>query len=107
MAWILEADKKYIVLGNVNSISYKEVFPRMKDNQVWNGVTNFNKGMYFRVPEDFEYAPTYKFERERDGMKVNRVPGICWYTNIEHGRRHHPLNLMTEVDIVSIKKLKA
>lgn len=76
MAWILEADKKFIILGNINSISYKEVFPRMKDNQVWNGVTNFNKGMYFRVPEDFEYAPTYKFEREMDGMKVNRVPGI-------------------------------
>lgn len=106
MAWILEADKKFIILGNINSISYKEVFPRMKDNQVWNGVTNFNKGMYFRVPEDFEYAPTYKFEREMDGMKVNRVPGICWYTNIEHGRRHRPLCLMTEADNIKYSKHK-
>ena len=62
--------------------------------------------MYFRVPEDFEYAPTYKFEREMDGMNVNRVPRICWYTNIEHGRRHRPLCLMTEADNIKYSKHK-
>ena len=63
-------------------------------------------GMFFRVPDDFEYAPTYKFDKEINGIKVNRVSGICWYTNIEHGRRHHPLNLLTKEDNIKYSKHK-
>lgn len=95
LAWIIAAQKQFLVIGNMNAISYKEVFPLIKNNKMWLGVTNFNTGMYFRVPDNFVYAPTYKFEREINGVKVNRVPGVCWYTNIEHGRRHQPLSLMT------------
>lgn len=106
LAWIVEAKKQFIIIGNVNCITYKEVFPLIKENKIWLGVTNFNRGMFFRVPDDFEYAPTYKFEREVNGVKVNRVAGICWYTNIEHGRRHHPLTLMTEGDNIKYSKHK-
>lgn len=106
LAWIMEANKQFIILGNINCITYKEVFPLFKHNKMWLGVTNFNRGMFFRVPENFEYASTYKFEREINGMKVNRVAGICWYTNIEHGRRHHPLNLMTEKDNIKCSRHK-
>ena len=95
LAWIVFADKKFLIIGNMNAISYKEVFPLIKENKIWLGATNFNTGMYFRVPDNFVYAPTYKFDREINGVKVNRVPGVCWYTNIEHGRRHEPLSLMT------------
>ena len=95
LAWIMEADKQFVIIGNINAISYKEVFPSLKDNKMWIGATNFNTGMYFRVPEDFEYASTYKFEREKNGMKVNRVPAICWFTNLEHGRRHTQKPLMS------------
>ena len=95
-----------VILGNINAISYKEVFPKLKENKIWVGATNFNRGMYFRVPEDFEYAPSYKFEKEINGMKVNRVPFICWFTNIEHGRRHQPLNLMTQEDNIKYSKHK-
>lgn len=106
LAWIVEAKKQFIIIGNVNCITYKEVFPLIKENKIWLGVTNFNRGMFFRVPDDFEYAPTYKFEREMNGVKVNRVAGICWYTNIEHGRRHHPLTLMTEGNNIKYSKHK-
>lgn len=98
LAWIVEANKKFALIGNMNAITYKEVFPLIKANKVWLGATNFNTGMYFEVPENFTYAKTYKFDRERDGKKVNRVPGVCWFSNIEHGKRHEPLPLMTMAD---------
>ena len=93
VAQLVEFDKKFLIIGNMNAITYKEIFPLIKDNKLWLGVTNFNTGMYFLVPEDFQYAPTYKFDRERNGKKVNRVPGVCWYSNLDHGRRHQPLQL--------------
>ena len=104
LAWIMEADKQFVIIGNINAISYKEVFPSLKDNKMWIGATNFNTGMYFRVPEDFEYASTYKFEREKNGMKVNRVPAICWFTNLEHGRRHTQTPLMSMADNIKYSK---
>lgn len=106
VSWLTETDKKFIVIGNINALSYKELFPLIKDNKMWLGATNFNTGMYFRVPKNFVYAPTYKFEKERNGVKVNRVPGVCWFTNIEHGRRHQPLSLMTESDNIKHSKHK-
>jgi hypothetical protein len=77
----------------------------MKD-RVWIGATHFNTGMYFYVPDDFKYAVTYKFDKEIDGKKVSRVPGVCWFTNIDHGRRHQPLSLMTEADNRKFSKHK-
>lgn len=106
LAWIVEADKQFIIIGNMNAITYKEVFPLIKENKIWLGVTNFNTGMYFRVPNDFVYAESYKFEREREGKKVNRVPGVCWFSNIDHGRRHSPLPLMTMADNLKFSKHK-
>ncbi len=106
LAWILEADRRFLIIGNMNAITYKEVFPQIKENKIWLGATNFNTGMYFQVPEDFVYAKTYKFEREQNGVKVNRVPGVCWYTNFDHGRRHQPLPLMTMEDNIKFSKHK-
>lgn len=95
LAWIVAADKKFIIIGNMNAITYKETFPLIKDNKLWLGATSFNKGMYFFVPNGFKYASSYKFERQIDGKAVNRVPGVCWFTNVDHGRRHQPLDLLT------------
>ena len=106
LAWIVETEKLFLVIGNMNAITYKETFPLIKDNKIWLGATNFNTGMYFKVPADFVYASTYKFEREQNGEKVNRVPGVCWFTNIEHGRRHQPLPLMTMADNLKFSKHK-
>jgi len=106
IAWIFEAKKKFLVIGNLNAIAYKELFPLIQSDKLWLGVTNFNKGMYFQVPEDFVYASSYKFDREQNGVKVNRVPGVCWYTNIDHGRRHQPLPLMTMKDNIKFNRHK-
>jgi len=106
LAWIIEANKQFLIIGNMNAITYKELFPHIKENKVWLGATNFNKGMYFQVPDDFVYADTYKFEREQNGVKVNRVPGVCWFTNIDHGRRHQPFPLMTMTDNIKFSRHK-
>jgi len=106
LAWIVEADKQFVIIGNMNAITYKELFPYLKEDRIWLGATNFNKGMYFKVPTDFAYADSYKFEREQFGEKVNRVPGVCWFTNIDHGRRHQPLPLMTMADNLKYSKHK-
>lgn len=104
MFWVAEAELKFAVIGNMNAITYKEIFPLIKMNKIWLGATNFNKGMYFKVPDDFIYAESYKFERERDGQKINRVPGVCWFTNLDHGRRHQPLPLMNMKDNLRFSK---
>lgn len=92
LAWIVEAGKDFVIIGNVNAIGWKDVFPLIKDNRLWIGATNFNKGMYFLVPSDFTYAETYKFERELNGVPVNRVPSVCWYTNLDHGATRRNMN---------------
>ncbi len=106
LAWVVEAEKQFLIIGNINAITYKELFPHIKENKVWLGATNFNKGMYFKVPSDFVYADSYKFEKEQNGEKVNRVPGVCWFTNIDHGRRHQPMQLMTMEENFKFSKHK-
>lgn len=106
LAWIVEADKQFVIIGNMNAITYKEVFPFLKENKIWLGATNFNTGMYFKVLSDFVYADSYKFKREQNGDKVNRVPGVCWFTNLDHGGRHQPLPLMTMADNLKYSKHK-
>lgn len=83
----------FIVVGNMNAIAYKEIFTYLKDNKMWTGMTHFNDGMYFVVPNDYEYADTYKFEREIDGEKVMRVSTACWFTNLEHNKRKELIGL--------------
>ncbi len=73
LAWIVEVEKQFVIIGNINSIKYKDLFPFIQENKIWLGSTNFNKGMYFKVPNDFVYTDTYKFEREQNGEKVNRL----------------------------------
>lgn len=103
---LFDYNKKFVIIGNMNSITLKEIFPKIKENKIWLGVTNFNTGMYFQVSNDFVYADTYKFDREQNGVKVNRVPGVCWYTNVDHGRRHQPLPLMTMKENLRFSKHK-
>lgn len=93
VAQLMEYEKKFLIIGNTNAITYKELFPFIKDNLLWLGVSSFNVGMYFYVPDDFEYAKTYKFNKELNDKKVNRVSSVCWFTNLEHNKRNTPLDL--------------
>ncbi|MDP1623769.1 MAG: adenine-specific methyltransferase EcoRI family protein [Bacteroidales bacterium] len=106
LVWVVEVDKLFLLIGNINAIKYKDLFPLIQENKIWLGATNFNKGMYFKVPSDFIYSDTYKFERERNGEKINRVPGVCWFTNLDHGRRHQPMPLMSMSDNLKFSKHK-
>ena len=101
LAWIMEAEKKFLIIGNVNCITYKEVFPLIRDNKIWTGC-RFNervngKIMTFRVPDSYPLTGTELFVGN-DGKKYISVAGTGWFTNLDHGRRHQPYPLMTMAD---------
>jgi hypothetical protein len=109
LAWIIEADKKFAIIGNMNAITYKEVFPLIKENKMWTGV-RFNKresgkNMTFYVPDEYELKGT-EVEFSEDGRKMISVAGTGWYTNLDHGRRHQPLSLMTMEENIKYSKHK-
>ena len=106
VAWIIEAEKQFIIIGNMNAITYKEIFPHIKDNKMWLGVTNFNTGMYFNVPDNFVYAVTYKFGVYDEKTELVKFRNCCWFTNLDHGRRHEPLQLMTMADNLKFSRHK-
>lgn len=101
VAQLVKHKKKFLIIGNTNSITYKEIFPLIKDNKLWLGCTNFNVGMFFKVPDNWE---RFHHIDEETGTKIARVSTSCWYTNLDHGRRHQPLNLMTMVDNLKFSK---
>lgn len=109
LAWIVEANKQFVIIGNMNAITYKEVFPLIKNNKIWTGI-RFNqrlngKNMTFYVPDDYNLSGT-EVEVSDEGKKMISVAGTGWYTNIDHGRRHQPLSLMTMEDNIKFSKHK-
>ena len=108
LAWIVAADKKCLMIGNTNAITYKEVFPLIKENRLWLGATGFATDMVFGVPEGTVVSEAYKKKAERMGYVGNytRLGNSCWFTNLDHGRRHQPLILMTEADNVRYSRHK-
>lgn len=94
VAWIMEANKQFVVIGNMNAITYKEIFPLIMDNKIWLG-NGFHKGnAYFRIINEREYANGV-YDTETGLVKFRNC---CWFTNIDHGRRHQPMKLMTMAD---------
>lgn len=82
--WLIKDNgtmRKFLIIGNVQSIKYKEVFPLLKDNKMWIGCSSFNVGMRFMVPNQSETV---------------RVSSICWYTNLDHMKRHVEIKYCTE-----------
>ena len=108
LAWIVEADKKFLIIGNINALKYKEAFPLIQGDRMWLGATGFSTDMVFAVPRGTVVPRAYKEKAERLGYvgDYTRLGNSCWYTNIEHGRRHQPIQLMTEVDNIKFSKHK-
>lgn len=112
LAWIIEANKQFLIIGNMNAITYKEVFSLIKENKVWLGVKSTSQAMFFRT-SDKEYASRVSSERP-EGSWWRRIDeevciGInnsCWFTNLDHGRRHQKLSLMTMEDNLKYSKHK-
>jgi len=95
---LFDYNKKFIIIGNKNAITYKEVFPLIKENKMWVGTTSFNKDMLFISPYKIDPASKPKTAtRIVDGVVYLRSPSI-WLTNLDHGRRHQLLPLMTMAD---------
>jgi len=92
--WIIEGKKQFAIIGNQNAITYKEVFPLLKDNKVWLGYSIHSGDRKFNVPDDYPLeAATCGVDP--DGKKYIRVKGVRWFTNIDHGQRHESLILDT------------
>lgn len=90
VAQLIEYDKKFIIIGNQNAITYKEVFPLIKENKLWLGYKCGD--MAFTVPESYEARET-RFWIDESGQKWRSFGNICWYTNLDHSKRHEGLIL--------------
>ncbi len=112
LAWIIDGRKQFIILGNMNAITYKEVFPFLKENIIWLGYKSLNQDMYFNVTDDYkQWLLVNKKERSAyriiNGIVMGRLASACWITNIDHGKRHEPLMLDTMAHNLKFnKKLK-
>ena len=105
LAWIVEAGKQFSIIGNMNAITYKEVFPLLKENKAWLGPTISSGDREFQVPESYPINAA-GWRIDEDGRKFLRIKGVRWFTNLDHGRRHQPLPLMTMTDNLKYSKHK-
>lgn len=103
LLWINQAKKNFLVIGNINCILYKEVFPLIMNNNAWlgNGMGRWISG--FIVPESYELYGT-EARVDSDGNRIVSTNNCLWLTNIEHGRRHQALSLMTMADNLKFSK---
>lgn len=103
--WIIEADKLFLIIGSINVITYKEVFPLIKGNKIWlgNGMGRWISG--FIVPKSYElYGSEARIDES--GNRIVATNSCLWLTNIDHGRRHQPLPLMTMEDNIKFSRHK-
>ena len=97
IAWIMEAEKQFLVISNMNAITYKEIFPHIKDNLMWMGLAFGRNFCGFIVPENYPLSGS-EARIDEHGNRIVSTNNTIWLTNIEHGRRHQPLPLMTVKD---------
>ncbi len=91
IALMVKHNKDFIVIGNTNSLTYKEIFPLIKDNKLRTGYTNFNVGMFFFVPDSYE-----QFHHYQGGKKVARVSTSCWLTTLPVSKHNEELILIKQ-----------
>ena len=91
---LMDYGKKFIIIGNMNAITYKEIFPYIKNNQLWLGMSMNGSNRWFVAPDSYEVkenAAGYKLDEK--GRKMFFVNGVTWFTNIENKRRNEKLDL--------------
>jgi hypothetical protein len=99
LTWITENNKQFLIIGNKNCITYKEMFPLIKENKLWIGTMSMSADLLFYVPDEYGKK---MLEEGKEGSNYRIINGnvygrssSVWFTNIDHGRRHEPLSLMT------------
>jgi len=103
LLWILEANKQFAIIANINAISNKEVFPLIKENKIWLGTGMGRWISGFIVPEEYELYGT-EARIDVEGNRIIATNNCLWLTNIDHGKRHEPLRLMTMDDNIRFNK---
>lgn len=105
---LVEYGKRFVIIGNMNAITYKEIFPLIKENKLWLGATGNGSDMVFAVPNGAEIAESDRQKAARLGYVGNytRLGNSCWYTCLDHGRRHQSLPLMTMKDNLTYSRHK-
>ena len=92
VAQLFEYNKDFLIIGNVNAISYKEVFPLIKENKMWLGVSITSGDRKFVVPDNYPLNAA-GCGIDENGKKYIRVKGVRWFTNLDHKKRHEELLL--------------
>ena len=92
LATLMDYQKKFIIIGNVNAITYKETFPLIRDNQLWMGASIHSGDREFRVPDDYPLQAS-GYRVDENGIKYIRVKGVRWWTNMDYPQRHEDLIL--------------
>ena len=96
VALLEKYDKKYIIIGNVNAVTYKEIFPLFMSDKLWFGKSIHSGDRWFRVPDDYPLTgATTKIE---NGKKFVKVKGVRWFTNLDYSSRHDELDLYKKYD---------
>lgn len=93
VAQLVEYKKSFLIIGNQNAITYKEIFPLLKNNDIWLGFKNGD--MAFKVPDYFEPRAT-RYWQDETGQKWRSMGNICWFTNLDHNKRHEKIILWKE-----------
>ena len=99
-SWVMEKNKKFLLIVNVLFLTNKDIFPLIKNNKVWRGYGFQNGNSFFRTPTARDYANGV-YDESTGYVKFRNC---CWITNMEHGRRHKPLVLMTMADNIKYSK---
>lgn len=92
VAQLVQYDKKFLIIGNKNAITYKEIFPLIKENRLWIGLTIRSGDREFRVPKDY-VTRSASLRIDDKGNKYVKVPGVHWFTNLDYPERHEELVL--------------
>ena len=93
IAQLVKYEKKFLIIGNVNAITYKEVFPLIKNNKLWLGPSITSGDRKFNVPDNYPLNAA-GCGIDPDGRKYIRVKGVRWFTNLDHNKRHEELDLV-------------
>ncbi len=105
LAWIMDAKKQFVIIGNMNAITYKEVFPLIKESKTWLGPSISSGDREFQVPDGYPLNAA-GWRVDENGKKYLRIKGVRWFTNLDHGKRHQPLPLMTMAENLKYSKHK-
>ncbi len=101
LAQLVVHGKKFLIIGNQNAISYKEIFKLIKETRIWLG--NKSGDMAFRVPDHYEPRET-RYWQDDNGQKWRSMGNACWFTNLDHGRRHQKLECMTMAESLKFSR---